>query len=180
MFTEELSDFSAQWCQDLLNSPDTVNITTTTRRPPPPADKVVTNTCFSETFKSETTIRAWQSLQAKRTHPPNVSPEFLLLLSLGSGLGGYIDILHGGMFGFIVDQATSICAILTAGPTAATTEITLRYKRSVPLPSVILCRSVATKRDGRKLWVRGTIEDETETVYCEADVLFLSGKQEKL
>ena len=180
MSSERLSDFSAQWCQDLLNSPEIVNISTKTRRPQSPADKVVTNTLFVETFKSDTTVRAWQSLRAKQTDPPNVSPAFFLLLSLGCGLNGYKNILHGGMFGLIMDQASSICAVLTAGPTAMTTEMTVQYKKSVPLPSVVLCRTVATKREGRKLWIRGTIEDGAGTVYCKADLLFLTKMQEKL
>ena len=180
MFSERLSDFSAQWCQDMLNSPELVNISTTTRRPLPPADRVVTNTLLSETFRSATTIRAWQCLQTKRVDPPNASPSLFLLLSLGPGLDGYKGIMHGGMFGFILDQATSISAITTAGPTATTAEMTLHYKKRLPLPSVVLCRSVVTKREGRKLWVRGIIEDGSGAVFCEAASIFVLRNEEKL
>ena len=178
--SEKLSDFSAKWCQDLLHSPELINISTTTRRPLPPADRIVTNTLFSATFKTDTTVRAWQSLRAKHTDPPNISPAFFLLLSLGSGLEGYRGTLHGGVSGVIMDQATSMCAILTAGPRAKTAEMTLRYRKSVPLPSVVLCRTVAAKREGRKIWVRGTLEDGTGAAYCEADVLFITETQLKL
>ena len=180
MSSEKSSDFTAQWCQNLLNSPELINTSTPTRRPHPPADALVTNTLFSQTFKSDTTIRAWQTLQAKRAHPSLASPAFFLLLSLGGGLDSYKGVLHGGMFGVIMDQAASICAITIAGPSAVTAEMVLRYKRSVPLPGVVLCRTVATKRDGRKLWVQGIIEDGVGTVFCEADALFLTKKLEKL
>ena len=180
MPSEILSDFSAKWCQDLLHSPGLINISTTTRRPHPPADRIVTNTLFSSTFKTDTTIRAWQVLQAKHAHPPNISPAILLLLSLGSGLDGYRATLHGGMLSVIMDQATSMCAILTAGPGAVTAEMKLRYRKSVPLPCVVLCRTVATERQARKIRIRGTIEDGSGAMYCEAEVLCVTETRGKL
>ena len=180
MFSERLSDFSAQWCQDMLKSSDLINISTATRRPLPPADRVVTNSLLSETFKSDTTIRAWQSLRTKRVDPPNASPSVILLLSLGPGLDGYKGFMHGGMFGVIMDQVTSMCAILTAGSKATTAEMTLHYKKRLPLPSVVLSRSVVTKWEGRKLWLRGTIEDGAGTVFCGADSVFVTRNKEKL
>ena len=180
MFSERMSDFSAQWCQDILNSPDLINSSTTTRRPQPPADRFITNTLLSETFKSDTTIRAWQCLQSKQIDPPNVSPSLFLLLSLGPGLDGHKGIMHGGMFGFILDQATGMCAMFTAGATVTTAEMTLQYKKKLPLPSVVLCRSVVTKREGRKFWVRGTVEDGAGTVFCEGASIFVTRNKEKL
>ena len=180
MSEEILSDFSAKWCQDLLNSSDVINTTTLTRRPPPPADQVVTNSLFSKTFRSDTTVRAWQTLQAKHITSPNVSPEFFLLLSLGEDLNGYKGILHGGMLGMIADQATSMCAILTGGPKFVTAETQLHYNKSVPLPSVILCRTVATSRKDRKLWTKSVFENGKGTIYGQADVLFLMRSEQKL
>lgn len=180
MSTERLSDFSARWCQELLKSPNVIHVNTGSRRPSPPADKIFTNTLFCDTLNSETTVRAWQILQAKRLEPPNVSPETILLLSLGTGLDGYKEILQGGMFGPIFDQAASICAVLLGVPTFTTVEMTMRWKKRVPLPSVILCRTVVTRREGRKFWIRGTVEDESRTPCCEADIVFLRREQEKL
>ena len=180
MSSETLSDFSAQWCQDLLSSPNIINTSTANRRPPPPGDRVVTNTLVSETFKTDSTIRAWQSLQTKTTETPHLSPAFYLLLSLGAGLDGHKGILHGGVLSLIMDQASSICAVMTAGPTAVTAEMTLRYRKSVPLPSVVLCRTVVIRREGRKLWTRGTIEDGAGMVYCDAESTFFMKKSEKL
>ena len=115
-FSKTLSDFSAQWCQDLFNSIDLVNTTSITRRPQHPADKKITNTLFSNTFNTDTTIRGWQIFQAKHIEPSNASPVYFLLLSFGDGLDGHKGILHGGMFGAITDQATSMCATFTIGP----------------------------------------------------------------
>ncbi|MCJ1230881.1 hypothetical protein MMC12_007555 [Toensbergia leucococca] len=79
-----------------------------------------------------------------------------------------------------MNQAAGICAALTAGPAAVTAEMTLQYKKRAPLPSVVLCRTVAIKKENRKLWIRGTIEDGTGTVYCTAQLLFVIKKQENL
>ena len=180
MSSERLCDFSASWCQDLLKSTELINTSTTTRRPEPPADRVVTNTLFSETLKSDTSIRAWQSLQAKKTDTPNASPTFFLLLSLGNGLNSYKGILHGGMLGCIMDQAASMCAIGTAGPTMVTAEMTVRYKKTVTLPAVVLCRTVAVKKESGKLWVHGVIETEPGAENFEAKSLFSTEKHGRL
>ena len=180
MFSEALSDFSAQWCQDLLNSPDLINISTEDRRPRPPSDRIIVNTLFSETLKTDATIRAWQVLREKHTHSSDISPALLVLMSLGSGLQGHKGLLHGGIMGATLDQVTSMCAVLTAGPKSVTADLNIRYKKSVPLPSVMLCRAKATKRDGRRLSVLGTIEDGTGTIFCEADSVFVTEKGGKL
>ena len=174
------SSLSMQWCQELLSSPDYVNITTTNRRPPPPGDQAITNRLFSETLNSENTISAWQSLRSKSTTPPYVSPAYILLLSLGPGLDSHKGKLHGGMLGAIIDQATSMCASYIVGSIAVTAELSIRYKKSVPLPSIVLCRAKATKREGRKLWIQCTVEDGGGIVFGEADGLFLIAKGEKL
>ena len=88
--------------------------------------------------------------------------------------------MHGGMFGFILDQAMGMCAMFTAGSPVTTAEMTLHYKKRLPLPSVVLCRNVVTKREGRKLWVRGTIEDGAGTVFCVATSVFVMRNKEKL
>jgi len=134
-------------------------------------------TLFTQTFKSPTTIRAWQSPQTKRVEAPRLSPEFLLLLSLGSALGSFKDILQCGA---IFHQAASICTFKHFSPAVQTIQMTVRYHKSVPLPSVVLCRSVAIKREGKQLWVRVYIEDGTGNVFCEGDVLFYVNKLENL
>lgn len=178
--SEILSDFSAPWCQNLLNSPDLINTTTPTRlEDEPPGDRLVTNLLYSKTFKTDTTIRAWQSFQAKHTEPSNAGPAYFLLLSLGSDLNGVRGILHGGMSSALMDQSASTCAVSTAGPAVVTAQMTLSYKNSVPVPSVVLCRSVLSKREGRRLYIQGRIEDGMGKVYCEAENIFVVVKKEE-
>lgn len=174
--SERLSDLLAPWCQDLLNSPDSTNISTTTRRREPSADRVITNMLISETLRTDTTTRIWQSLHSRHTDALNVSPTFSLLLSLGRGMESHRHVLHGGMCGVIMDQAILVYAFLTAGRTGKTAEIALRYEKSVPLPSVVLCHTVATWKPGRKLWIQASLEVGVGTVFCEAESLWVTEK----
>lgn len=64
---------------------------------------------------------------------------------------GYEDTLHGAMLSAFIDQIASMCAVSTFGPTAATAEMTVWYRKMVPLPSVVLYCTVVTKRQDRKL-----------------------------
>ena len=84
------------------------------------------------------------------------------------------------MFGLIIDQATLMCSILTAGAGTVTAVMKLRYRKSVPLPTVVLCRTVVTEREGRKILIWGTIEDGSGAVYCEAEALFVAERQGRL
>ena len=81
------------------------------------------------------------------------------------------------MFGVVMDQATSMCAIFTAGAGTVTAEMKPRYRNSVPLP---LCRTLATEREGRKIQIRATIEDGSGAAYCEAEALCVAERQRKL
>ena len=176
MSSKELSEFSPQWCQDLLHSPALINITTETRRPRPPTDIVIINTLFSKTLNTDATVRAYQVLVTKGNDPFTLS----LLLSLDTGLESYKGFLHGGMSCAILDQACGTCAIESAGPTAVTADASFRFKQRIPLPTVILCRAIVTKWVGRKIWIEGFIEDGNGVVFCEAKFLFVTAKQEKL
>ena len=87
---------------------------------------------------------------------------------------------HGGMFGLIIDQATLMCSILTAGAGTVTAVMKLRYRESVPLPTVVLYRTVATEREGRKILIREILEYGRGAMYCEAEALFVAERQGRL
>ncbi|MCJ1321075.1 hypothetical protein MMC15_006417 [Xylographa vitiligo] len=179
MAAEAYSDFDLPWCQAILNSSDIDDFTTPTRRPPAPADRVITNTLFSETWRSDTAVHAWKTLRKHKAVDPNVSPEYMLLLSPGAGLGSFTNVLHGGAAAAILDQCIIIASFNSANMTM-TKELKVYYKKSVPLPRPVLCRSVVTQRDGRALWLHASIEDGGGTVYCEADALCILAAQKSV
>ena len=41
----------------------------------------------------------------------------------------------------------------------ATATMTTKYLKPVKLPSIVVVRARVVKKDGRKIWVRGAIED---------------------
>ena len=178
MTTERYSDFDdLPWCQELLNSPDIKDITIPTRQPPPPADRIITNTLFNKTWRSDTTVRAWKSLQQRNVMGPDAYPENYLLLSLGTGLDSHHKKLHGGACATMLDQAVGITSFEAVGPTF-TKELNVRYEEKVPLPSCVLCRSKVTRRKGRAVWISASIEDGKGKVYCDAEALCIIPPQE--
>ena len=61
-----------------------------------------------------------------------------------------------------------------------TAEMTVRYKKTVALPAVVLCRTVAVKKEGGKLWVHGVIETEPGAENFEAKSLISTEKHGRL
>lgn len=178
---ECLDDFDVKWCRDLIDSPDFTQVDLPNRRPPPPLDQFLTNTLFAETLMTKTTIRAWVVLKGREIRPGSSSPEFIVLLSLGTGLSGYKDIAHGGLSALIMDQTMNMCTSLTFGPNIVSAETWQKFKQSVKIPGIVLCRTVCTRVDGARIFLETTIEDGAGTVYCEGGgVCALRRKQPKV
>ena len=167
---EILSDFdNVQWCQDILNDPNIKQLRSNGRLPPPPWDKNAPNTLLNETFRTEKTIRAWVALASReKNNPRHASRDFILLLSLGTGLSGFKDYAHGGFSALILDQAMSICSSLAIGPSGKTIDFWSKFKKPLKIPTIIQCKAVVTKVEGRRAFVISTIEDGEGNVYCEA------------
>ena len=177
MKDEILADFNVPWCNELLRSPDLVPLETSGRLPPAPWDKVLTNTLCNETLKTEDTIRAWMALRSEKARPRNLSPDFILLLSLGTGIGGFQGVAHGGFSALIMDQVMGMCASITFGPSGVTAESWLKFKKSIRIPGIVVCRAVATKVRDRRIIIEGSIEDGSGAVYCEAGSVYTLRKQ---
>lgn len=50
------------------------------------------------------------------------------------------------------------------------------YKKPIPVPGPVLCTARIDRQDGRKVYVRATIEDGEGTVYTTAESMFVSSK----
>lgn len=63
------------------------------------------------------------------------------------------------------------------GKIAVTANLNSNYKAQIPVETTILLRAEITKVEGRKAWVRATVEDVgNEQVYVMADALFVQPK----
>jgi acyl-coenzyme A thioesterase THEM4 len=88
---------------------------------------------------------------------------------------GHVDTCHGGFIGVVLDEALGNVAEIERPHDKATMTAYLKvdYKKPVRTPSKILCRAKVYKKEGRKMWVTGTIEDGEGTILTIAEGLFL-------
>ena len=154
--------FSDPTLQPFTNESRIVKATTTT------------DTFIARTLATEETIRAWQSFY----RAPDSSSEYgeiLNLVSIGSGINGHVDTSHGGFIGVLLDEALGVAAekARPADKSTMTAFLKINYKKPVRTPSVVLCRARLDKKEGRKLWVTGQIEDGEGNVMSTAEALFL-------
>ncbi|KAI1634905.1 HotDog domain-containing protein [Biscogniauxia mediterranea] len=101
-------------------------------------------------------------------------PVFSALLDLGGDLNSYAGTMHGGLYGVLMDEVMGTAANLQSPHGAYTVRFQTDYRRQIRTPQVVLVRGRVTRREGRKLFVRGTIEDEDGNIMAEGSGLWLS------
>jgi acyl-coenzyme A thioesterase PaaI-like protein len=152
-------DFSSHpWALQILNSPIIQPRTDWARN-----SRGKSDTLFRRTFANTDTLRAHVPLTDTATG------ESLTLVSLGSDLNGHEDVLHGGVIATLLDEA------LGAGIDAPcfTAYLNVAFKQPVKTPGVVLLRSRVMRREGRKVWMDGRLEDGMGTVLASAEGLFV-------
>ncbi len=78
---------------------------------------------------------------------------------------------HGGSQAAVLDEAMGGNAWLQGHPVLAGT-LTIRYRRPLPLGTVVTVRTDIASVDGRKVVTSATLEDE-DGVYCEGEGVFI-------
>ncbi len=169
---------SIPWCHALFNNPDLHPITTLTRIPKLPSSQ---DALISSTLASSSTVQSWQTFWSP---PSSTAPlgQLIAILSLADGLSGHAHTLHGGIISLILDEAMNYigAAHLTPGMSAYTAYIKVDFKKPCFLPATVMARSwVEEKSKGRKLYIRGSVEDGQGGVHAEGESLFIEfGRQE--
>jgi acyl-coenzyme A thioesterase PaaI-like protein len=102
----------------------------------------------------------------------------LVFCYLGSRLAGHSRIVHGGIAGVLLDECMGrACFPRLEGKIAVTAKLELEYKSPIDVDSVVLIRAETTEVQGRKAWVRGTIENVNDgTIFVEAKGFFVEPK----
>ena len=129
-----------------------------------------------------------------------LSDEWLVVVSLGTGLNGPAGIVHGGLAMTLLDSAMAVRAFRAAGGKPV---VTIRYeaefKRKIRAPCVVLCRAwlhesvIDVENDGDKnkdrgtgddgeeregtIRTRGRLEDGMGNVYLEATARFAKRRE---
>lgn len=143
---------------------------------------------MAETLNTERTVRNWvtqHTLPQDNTRLP--ISEARAFIDVGDGLNGYPATMHGGMIAALLDELTGLILNVnndhqnrTSGVnnslTAMTAYLNVSYKKPLPVPGIILGTSKIEKVDGRKLYLRGTLEDGNGQVYAVGEALYIELK----
>ncbi|EDU43760.1 4HBT domain containing protein [Pyrenophora tritici-repentis] len=95
-------------------------------------------------------------------------PELIILCSLGNGLDGAKNRLHGGFIATLLDMAMGLLVFEFCDGPSATVEMKISFKKAVKTPGVYMARGKPVRQKGRWIETKGWIEDGEGTVYAEA------------
>lgn len=106
---------------------------------------------------------------------------------LGANLCGHPGIVHGGLLATLLDEGLGRCAFISLpNHIGVTASLTINYKRPTEAEDFIVLRAWVEKIEGRKCWVKGSIERmidsdvEQGPVLVEAEALFIEPRGEAL
>lgn len=91
-------------------------------------------------------------------------------------MNGHTDIVHGGLITTVIDDTMGMIAgfYKSPGMSGYTTVMNVQFRKPVPTPGAILCRTWLERRSvGRKLWIRGPVEDGEGVLYAEGESLWI-------
>ncbi|KAK0627116.1 HotDog domain-containing protein [Immersiella caudata] len=98
---------------------------------------------------------------------------FNALLDLGEDMCGFKGTLHGGLFAVLMDEVMGTAANFQAEHGAYTVQFNTMFRKAVKLPQVVLVRGRVVKKEGRKIFVRGSIEDKDGNLLGEGDGIWV-------
>lgn len=172
-------DFNSQWTQAILRHPEIQYDTLPANDYDEEQRKgVVFNSMFNTTLSHDEGIRATLSFQRPCRELDAVSQyEDCYLFSLGTGLDGRPGRGHGGLTSLLMDQITGSTAVRykkdPSNDPPATATMTVDYKAPIDTPCVIFARSWVTELSGRKVWVKGIIQDRKGRLCASGKALFV-------
>ncbi|KFY92157.1 hypothetical protein V500_04287 [Pseudogymnoascus sp. VKM F-4518 (FW-2643)] len=185
MADDDLTFFqSIPWCASFINDPGFVTIPTISRV----SKESTEDALFGGILKTDKTISACLSLYKKPATSTASIEEVTTLLSLESGLNGYARICHGGIVATILDEVMGILLSLNKDREAevaratggqveqmaeVTAELTVKYLKPVETPQNVRVKVWISRREGRKFWMQGTIEDKSSTVLARGEAIFV-------
>ncbi|OTB08132.1 hypothetical protein M426DRAFT_317232 [Hypoxylon sp. CI-4A] len=106
--------------------------------------------------------------------PRNPFLLFSALADLGVDCQSYPGIMHGGLYSVLMDEVMGTAANFQSEHGAFTVRFTTNYRRAVRTPQVVVIRGRVVRKDGRKIYVKGTIEDKDGNILAEADGMWLA------
>ncbi|KAH7380738.1 HotDog domain-containing protein [Pyrenochaeta sp. MPI-SDFR-AT-0127] len=181
---------SAPWAAALINDPSWTPAKTTSRLPKPSGE----DSFIAETLGTDRTIRTLLTLRPSTEEDGDfVYKKAATIVDLGDGLNGYPQILHGGFVATLLDEVCGVLIVLNLERRSQrlrdlghsnsdiemgyfTAYLNTTYKKPIPAPGIIFCMTKIEREEGRKIYVRATIEDGSGTVYTEGEAMFIRVK----
>jgi thioesterase superfamily protein 4 len=162
---------SVPWALELFQDPALVPFVIGSRRT---YNSTTAGTMCGKTLVTDDTIAAWQSFYKDPTSEEGRG-EVWSLLKLGSGVNGHIDTCHGGFLSLVLDETLGNVAEHEKPDNGSTMTAYLNvdYKKPVPTPGCILVKAWLEKREGKKIWATGVIEDGQGNVSTIGNALFI-------
>lgn len=175
------------WVAQLVNDPKWTPARTGSRLPKPSSE----DSFFAETLATDRTVRACLTLRASELADDDLPcKEIVTIVEIGDGLNGYPNLVHGGMLATLLDEVCGVVIVLSTeinlerakasglsdkaiGAQYMTAYLNTSYRKPVPTPGTLLCTAKVERQEGRKLYVRGTIEDGAGTVYTVGEAMFI-------
>ena len=112
-------------------------------------------------------------------------PELIAISFLGQGLCGHPGIVHGGLLATLLDEGLArACFPALPNKVGVTASLKIDYRKPCPADVYVVLRAQTVKVEGRKAWVKGTIEllgegDEVGEPLVEAEALFIEPRGAK-
>ncbi|KAI8936912.1 hypothetical protein NX059_006144 [Plenodomus lindquistii] len=178
------------WAASLINDPKWTAAETPSRIAKPTGE----DSFFAETLSTDRTMRACLTLRPTQAINDDWPyREIVTLVEIGEGLNGWPRIIHGGMAATLLDEVSGVLLQLNTAaqverlkhlhpsgshvqPGYFTAYLNTSYRLPVPTPGVVLCTAKFERIEGRKVWLRSTIEDGAGTVFTVGEAMFIEMK----
>lgn len=173
---DEINHFkSIPWCAKHLEAPNLV-ITPGFSRDPQFRELL-----FCETLKTHNTIAAFVCVYPQPESELGFLPELKALVTLGELLCGYPGVCHGGLVATLLDETLTFLGPrhrfaqhrAKVAHDLLTAYLHTDYLRPVKVPGTYLITGRLTKREGRKVFMEGAIEDENGQKVAKAEGMFV-------
>jgi len=112
-------------------------------------------------------------------------PSMIHISYLGPALCGHPGIVHGGLLATLLDEGLArACFPALPNKVGVTANLNINYRKPCPAGVYVVLRAETTKVEGRKAWVKGTIEilgegTERGEPVVEAEALFIEPRGAK-
>ena len=173
------------WCKKLMDDSAFFMIPNPTRQPNPSTE----DSFPAETLNTVDTVAAWLTLARKPASPDDAIKEVRILMSLGSGLNGPANVLHGGVSATLMDEAIAVlscsnksrsdCPAAYAG-NLLTAHLNVDFVKPVTTPQIVLVMAVYRKIEGRKVFMDLAMKDGNGVMLAAAQSLAISSNSTRV